>query len=134
LLFEPTAEGEEAGLAIRGNDANHVECGITWHDGGRQVFFREVLKGKVVEPVRYADVPAGDIVLTIEARPLEYEFFFQPPGGTPTSLGTAKTQDLSSEKIGGFTGAFFGLYATGNGKLCSVPADFDWFDYTIQER
>jgi xylan 1,4-beta-xylosidase len=134
LTFEPASDNEEAGLTIRGNDANHFDVGITMHEGRRQVFFRPVLGGKVTEPVRYEDAPSGDVVFSIEARPLEYEFFYQSPDGSPQSLGTAKTQSLSSEKIGGFTGAFFGLYATGNGKASTAPADFDWFDYTIQER
>jgi len=37
---------------------------------------------------------------------------------------------LSTEVAGTFTGMFFALYATGNGQPSSVPADFDWFDYT----
>ena len=41
---------------------------------------------------------------------------------------------LSAETIGAsgrsyFTGTRIGLYATGNGSLSTVPADFDWFDY-----
>jgi xylan 1,4-beta-xylosidase len=134
LSFEPTADNEEAGLVVRGNDANHFEVGVTMHDDRRQVFARQVLGGKVVEPVRYEDAPAGDLILSIAARPLEYEFFYQTPDGSPMSLGTAKAQDLSSEKIGGFTGAFIGMYATGNGKPSTQPAEFDWFDYTAQER
>ena len=134
LTFEPTSENEEAGLVVRGNDANHFEVGVTMHDGRRQVFYRQVLGGKTIEPVRYEDAPAGDVVLTVAAKPLEYEFFYRSPDGSPVSLGTAKTQDLSSEKIGGFTGAFIGMYATGNGKPSTVPADFDWFEYTIQDR
>jgi xylan 1,4-beta-xylosidase len=46
--------------------------------------------------------------------------------------GTAKTTDLASEKIGGFTGVFFGMYATGNGQPCDVPADFAWFEYNAE--
>jgi xylan 1,4-beta-xylosidase len=134
LTFEPASDNEEAGLVVRGNDANHFEVGVTRHNGRRQVFFRQVLGGKAVEPVRYEDAPAGDVILTVSAKPLEYEFFYQSPDGSPISFGTAKTQDLSSEKIGGFTGAFIGMYATGNGQSSTVPADFDWFEYTIQER
>jgi alpha-N-arabinofuranosidase len=134
LSFEPASDNEEAALAIRGNDANHFEIGLTSHDGRRQVFFRQTLGGKLIEPVRYGDAPAGDVLLTIAARPLEYEFLWQTPDRAENSLGTAKTQALSSEKIGGFTGVFFGPYATGNGKPCTVPADFDWFEYTIQSR
>jgi alpha-N-arabinofuranosidase len=134
LSFAPSSENEEAGLAVRGNDANHAECGVTLHDGRRSVFLRQVQKAKPVEPVDYKDAPAGDVVLSVEARPLEYEFFYQSPDREPVSLGTVATRDLSSEKISGFTGAFIGLYATGNGQPCTVPADFDWFDYTIQQR
>jgi len=36
---------------------------------------------------------------------------------------------LSSEVAGGFTGVYFGLYATGSGQPASAPAHFDWFDY-----
>ena len=36
---------------------------------------------------------------------------------------------LSSEVAGGFTGVYFGLYATGNGRPVSAPAHFDWWDY-----
>jgi alpha-N-arabinofuranosidase len=134
LTFAPTSENEEAGLAIRGNDANHFDLGVTMHDGGRQVFFRRVLGDNIVEPIQYADAPAGDVILTITAKPLEYDFSYQSLDGSPMSLGTAQTQDLSSEKIGGFTGAFIGLFATGSGKASTVPADFDRFDYTIQQR
>jgi xylan 1,4-beta-xylosidase len=38
-------------------------------------------------------------------------------------------RDLSSEKIGGFTGVFVGMYATGNGRKITQAADFDWFEY-----
>ena len=36
---------------------------------------------------------------------------------------------LSSETVGGFTGVYVGLYATGNGKVCTADADYDWFEY-----
>ncbi|MEX2091434.1 MAG: glycoside hydrolase family 43 protein [Pirellulales bacterium] len=131
LEFNPASENEEAGLVVRGNDANHYELGVTLRDGHRQVFFRKVLGGKPVEPIRYEELPPGGVVLSIAAKPLEYEFCYQVEGGSPVSFGTAATQDLSSEKIGGFTGVYFGMYATGNGKASTVPADFAWFDYEI---
>ena len=104
LTFDPQGENEEAGLVVRGNDQNHFVLGVRLRDGRRQVFLRRVLGGKVVEPIEHADLPAGDVELSIEARPLQYEFFFQPPDGVAVSLGRAATNDLSSEKIGGFTG------------------------------
>jgi beta-xylosidase len=35
------------------------------------------------------------------------------------------------EQIGGFTDVYVGMYATGNGQRCTVPADFEWFDYRV---
>jgi xylan 1,4-beta-xylosidase len=134
LGFDPATESEEAGLVVRGNDANHFDVGVTLKDGRRQVFLRRVLGGKLIEPVRFEELPAGPVVLSVVAEPLEYEFFYQVGDGQPQSLGTALPQDLASEKIGGFTGVYFGMYATGNGKASSVPADFAWFDYKIRQR
>lgn len=134
LEFDPKLANEEAGLVVRGNDRNHFDLGVTLHDGRRQVFLRKVLDGKVVEPIRYEDLPKGDVVLSVTARPLEYEFFYRVGDGPPVSLGAAAARDLASEKIGGFTGVYFGLYATGNGKRSTVPADFAWCDYEVQQR
>jgi xylan 1,4-beta-xylosidase len=132
--FDPQRDNEEAGLTIRGNDANHFDLGVTLRDGRRQVFFRKVLDGKTVEPIATADLPPGNVVLSVEARPLEYRFFYVPHGGTPVELAIAPTRELSTEKIGGFTGAYLGLYATGNGQRSTAPADFDWFEYRVDQR
>jgi alpha-N-arabinofuranosidase len=129
LDFRPQRENEEAGLVIRGNEKNHFEIGVALKDGKRQVFFRKVLDGKMSEPVHFEPVGDGDVVLSVKAAPLSYEFFCQPKNGSVKKLGLALTRDLSSEKIGGFTGVFIGLYATGNGQTNTVPADFDWFEY-----
>jgi alpha-N-arabinofuranosidase len=134
IEFSPASENEEAGLVVRGNDENYVALGITRRDGRRQVYLRRVLGGSVVEPIEYADLPNGAVELSIAARPLEYEFFCRPAGGAPVNIGTVATKELSSERIGGFTGAYFGMYATGNGRHSSAPADFAWFDYQIEQR
>jgi len=134
LSFDPQRENEEAGLVVRGNEKNHYEIGLTRKDGKRQVFFRRTLNGKVSEPVQYEEIGAGDFVLSVAAAPLAYEFFYQSGKGPAKKLGTALTGDLSSEKVGGFTGVFIGLYATGNGQSSTRPADFDWFEYRLAEK
>ncbi len=141
LSFNPHHENEEAGLVLRGDDKNHFETGVALHDGRRQVFFRKILDGKVVEPVQWDDVGSGDVELSVKAFPLEYEFFHSSPGSHTKSLGTVPTRELSSEKLTdeahsryNFTGVFIGLYATGNGQTNSVPADFNWFEYQTAQR
>jgi alpha-N-arabinofuranosidase len=129
LSFNPQRENEEAGLVLRGNEKNHYEIGLTFKDGKRQVFLRKTVDGKIVEPVQYQEVGSGDVVLSVTTAPLAYEFSCQPASGAEKKLGTALTCDLSSEKAGGFTGVYIGLYATGNGQKSTQPADFDWFEY-----
>ncbi len=135
LDFDPHGDNEEAGLVARQNDKFHYEVGVTLRQGKRQAFFRKVIKGKTIGPIQYVDIPPGPVTLSIEATPLSYEFFCKPSTGQKWSLGTAQTKELSVEMIGFddgmcFTGVYFGMYATGNGKPCAHPADFGWFEYT----
>ncbi len=134
LIFDPNSENEEAGLVVRGNDKHHYEIAVTLKDGKRQVLFRKVLKGKIIEPIQYIDVQSGSVILSVKATPLSYEFSCKSSKGTRQVLGTAPTKDLSVEAIGFadgmcFTGVYFGMYATGNGQKCTRLADFDWFEY-----
>jgi alpha-N-arabinofuranosidase len=134
LLFEPHRTNEEAGLVVRGNEKNHYDVGVAQRDGRRQVFFRKVLNGKPQIAMAYEPIGMGPITLLVEAEPLTYKFSAIDGKGPPKELGTALTRDLSSEKIGGFTGVFIGLYATGNGQKSTTPADFDWFEFKTTER
>jgi len=140
LLFAPNTTNEEAGLVLRCNEKNHCEIVVTLRDGRRVVGLRKILDGKEAQPTAFREIPEGDVVLIIKAAPLSYEFFYQASGGKETSLGTARTRDLSTETLTAqkgahfnFTGVFFGLFATGNGQQNTAPADFDWFEYQPQK-
>jgi alpha-N-arabinofuranosidase len=67
--------------------------------------------------------------LRIDASADAYAFAFQSGSRPWRELARGATRYLSSEVAGGFTGVFFGLYATGHGQPSAAPADFDWFDY-----
>ncbi|MCK9206090.1 MAG: glycoside hydrolase family 43 protein, partial [Salinivirgaceae bacterium] len=126
VSFVPTAANEEAGLVVRGNDANHYNLLITQHEGKRVVLFRKYLKDTVVS-TNYKQIADGDIVLKITATDLGYKFWVQENGEKDELVGTATTKDIATESIGGFIGAFIGMYASGNGSANTNPADFDWF-------
>ncbi|MFA5423419.1 MAG: glycoside hydrolase family 43 protein [Phycisphaerae bacterium] len=139
LEFEPNSENEEAGLTARTYDGFHYDVGITLKDGKRQAFLRKVLRKKITGDVKYVEVEPGPVILSITASPLSYEFSVKSPDGEPKVLGKAQTRNLSVEKIGFdtgmcFTGVFFGMYATGNGTMSTVPADFDWFEYMAEKQ
>jgi len=89
LSFQPARTNEEAGLVLRGNNNNHCEVGVTHRSGTRQVFLRKMLDGKVVEPVAFADIPKGDLILSVKAKPLNYEFFHQATGNGARSTAPA---------------------------------------------
>ncbi len=138
LEFDPKKENEEAGLVVRGFDRFFYTMGVTLHDGKRQVFLKKVVREEIIDTVQYVDIEPGPVILSVKATPLSYEFSCQSPQGQKKILGTALTKNLSVEIIGFergmcFTGAYFGMYASGNGQRCTSPADFDWFDYVINE-
>ena len=84
----------------------------------------------LVAVVAQTVIPEGLIELHVKTDPLQYTFKYVLNGQTHT-LATGETRLLSSEVAGGFTGVYIGMYATGNGKSASSPADFDWFRYQV---
>jgi xylan 1,4-beta-xylosidase len=73
-------------------------------------------------------------MLTIRADPQTYTFGWAIGQAAPHTLATGETRYLANEVAGGFTGVYFALYATGNGKMSRSPTYFDWFDYHILEQ
>jgi alpha-N-arabinofuranosidase len=128
ISFTPTAENEEAGLVIRANDKNHYDLLVTKREGKKVAMFRKHLKDKITA-IHYEEISEGDIILCISATDKEYRLGIQEEGHAPKFIGTTSTKDVSNEVIGGFTGVFIGMYASGNGKANVNPADFDWFDF-----
>jgi xylan 1,4-beta-xylosidase len=132
--FVPTRDGDEAGLSVYMNPDHRYELGVRRAQGTRQVFVRQRI-GPFVEAITAQAALAGDepIVLQAEATPTGYAFSYGLATGADAAatlpLGQAASRYLASEVAGGFTGVYFGLYATGNGQPSSTPAQFDWFDY-----
>jgi beta-xylosidase len=132
--FVPGRDGEEAGLSVYMNPDHRYEIAVGRANGRRQVFVRQRI-GPYLEAVTASAALEGSepIVLQVESTPDEYAFSFGvamsgKPQVVTTPLGRAAARHLSSEVAGGFTGVYFGLYATGNGRPASAPAHFDWFD------
>ena len=132
LIFDPKKENEEAGLVVHQNNKYHYAIGLGVADNKHHVFLRKIVDDRIVGPIEQKEIESGPVILKIKAAPLEYTFSFITGKGEETLLGNALTKDLSVERIGFkdgmcFTGTYFGLYATGNGAECTVPADFDWY-------
>jgi len=121
IEFKPTVEGQSAGLVLRQDEANHYELRIAGA-GTRRVELVTREKGATTLR-RVLPVEDGPVTLQVESFPDRYEFSYRVGARPAVSMGSASTQPLSSEKTGGFTGVFVGMYAVGG------TADFSWFDY-----
>jgi len=126
LDFPSTAANEEAGLTVFMNERHHYEIAVT---GERCVIVRRRIGSLACEVAR-ARFEQMPLVLRIDSTADTYTFSYHVDGEAPHLLAKAETRYLSTEVAGGFTGVFWGLYATGNGQLCRTPAYFDWFEHS----
>jgi xylan 1,4-beta-xylosidase len=127
--FVPNADGDEAGLTVLMNDRHHYEIAITCRQGKRQVIVRRRI-GSLEVVVASQPVDSNDpLTLMVDSDKEWYTFKFKDAAGEVVEMAKAETRYLSIEVAGMFTGVYAAMYATGNGKECSVPADFDWFEY-----
>ncbi|MEH7418053.1 glycoside hydrolase family 43 protein [Neobacillus drentensis] len=126
--FIPNEEGEEAGLTVFMNENYHYEVARTLKEGKSLILFRRQIGSlrKVEAEVEYNE---PTIILGIKADDFSFTFSFTSPSGEKITLGKGESALLATEVAGGFTGLFFGMYATGNGKPSTAPAHFDYFNY-----
>lgn len=128
LAFEPEHEGEEAGLTVYMNEKSHYEIGVRKHNGIRALFLRRRI-GSLWKVEWVNELKANEVTLNIRADSLQYTFSYSLSGQEATTIGSGECSYLATEVAGGFTGVYFGMYATGNGKPSQSPAHFEYFEY-----
>jgi alpha-N-arabinofuranosidase len=132
--FNPNDENEEAGLVVLGDNRHHYEIGITRKDEARLVFVRRTI-GTLQAIVAQQSLPDGFVSLSIKSDESWYTFSYSVGGEALIEIAKGETRYLCTESGAAmFTSTYFGMYATGNGKPCQAPADFDWFNYEILEK
>ena len=70
-------------------------------------------------------MPEGPVRVACDATPEVFALSYTTADGMTHPLGAGNSRLLSAEVPRVFTGMYFGLDATGNGRSCRVPADFD---------
>lgn len=128
LNFDPKSENEEAGLTVLMSPSYHYEIFVTIRNGQRAIFLRKQAGdiSKIFGPVL---APAGPLRLRIDSDPQKYSFYYAGVKGDWKLLGSGLERLISSEVAAVWSGAYIGMYASGNGQRCTAPADFDWFQY-----
>jgi len=131
LEFSPQTENDEAGLVIRMNEGHHYEIFKSIRNGEPHLIVRRTI-GTLCAETAAIHYPLQKSVLALHADADWYHLGYLE-NDKFIELDQAETRYLATEVARGFTGVYFGMYATGNGKQCEPPADFEWFDYNLLE-
>ncbi len=127
LDFAPQNDGEEAGLSSFMSDSHHYEIAVTRRQGQRVVLLRRRIADLQAE-ITCEPLTDGPVILACDAEPEKFSFSYTTTDGMTRHLGAGNSRHISADVADVFTGMYFGLYATGNGRPCRAPADFDWVD------
>jgi alpha-N-arabinofuranosidase len=120
--------GEEAGLAIRQSEKDHVTLTATPFDGGAVVRATHV-RGGVVSILGEATTASTDTLeLRIEARDQDYALVLDD-GTARRVVAIADGRTLDTVATGGFLGLWLGLYATSNGAPSTTTVTFEHIEY-----
>ena len=131
LDFNPGKGNEEAGMILLNNGA-HFDV-IIKQSKGRRVIVGRLRFGSVIHETGEAELKPGPVKLIIKGERANFIFSYSQGNDEPKELTKVLAKYLSSETVGGFTGVYVGLYATGNGRACTANADYDWFEYVNNE-
>lgn len=124
------APGEEAGLAVRQSEADHVRFVVTGGEGRRVVSVHrragvETVLGEMTLP----GTPDEPVTLALQARGQDYTLVLDVPGSSPVTVAVADGRTLDSVATGGFLGLWVGVVATSNGQPTTTVAHVERFEY-----
>lgn len=127
--FNPKKKNEEAGLTVLMTNLFHYDFFVKTKGKQRQLTVRYTLDS-LNQVLRQVPLNEGPVELKVTGNKKEYIFSFRQKGDKEfKKLALLNTRFLGTEVTGGYNGVVIGLYATGNGLMCTVPACFDWFEY-----
>jgi len=127
MEFDPANENEEAGMVLL-NNGTHFDL-VVRRSSGRRVLVARLQFGSVIHESDEVVLAPGPVNLRIQGVRSDFRFSYAQGNGDYKDIQEVSGRYLSSETIGGFTGTYVGLYATGNGRPSVAHADYDWFEY-----
>lgn len=133
MEFAPAREEDEAGLTVFHRHGYHYDLFQTIRHGSAALVLRKCV-GDIVHEQAVVPISGGPLRLRVTGTPDTYSFAWAAGDDQWETIGTGLTQLLTAEVAGTWVGNLIGVYATGSGIACAMPADFDWFEYTGQER
>lgn len=125
--FDPKHDNEEAGMILL-NNGSHFDIMISKTKDLRFLVVKLQFGSTLYLSEKIALKP-GPVNLKINGKRSKLTFSYSQGNDDYMDVETVDAKFLSSETVGGFTGVYVGLYATGNGKPSQETATFDWFEY-----
>ncbi|MEF9960838.1 MAG: glycoside hydrolase family 43 protein [Niameybacter sp.] len=133
LEFEPSKDGEQAGLTCYYSTATYVRWSLCY-EGGRklQLVINRNQGEEVIQTIDH--VQLGAIYLKVVVEKLTRSFYYSYDGENWTLGGVLENCIyLCDEGVPNdpkrHTGTLVGIYANNGGCGSRIPADFDWFKY-----
>lgn len=131
IEFDPVNENEEAGMILL-NNGTHFDLTVQ-RSNGRRTLAARLQFGSVFYESDEIVLAPGPVNLRIEGARSTFKFSYSQGDDGYREVQEVSARYLSSETIGGFTGTYVGLYATGNGQPSIAHADYDWFEYVVND-
>ncbi len=134
MEFSPEKNSTEAGISLFQKDDNYMNFTVVLKNGNPtlQLIISEKGKEAVVKKDKILTDYKGEIILKVISGNDKYHFVYSLNGRKSfTSFVTTEADYILSD---GYTGAFLGIYATGNGQSTDTYADFDWVNYKGHPR
>jgi xylan 1,4-beta-xylosidase len=131
-LRAPLQPGEEAGLAIRQSERDHVRLAVLTGPGG-EVVVRAIHRRGGVEVVlgeTRPEVAVGACLrLAVNVRDQDYVLTVATGEAPATTVATADGRELDSVATGGFLGLWIGIYGTSAGAASTTVVEVDSVEY-----
>lgn len=132
LEFHPVQLGDRAGLTVFMSPMYHYDICKIWRDAKTYVQLTKQVDDLHVIAAE-ALVVDGSLLLRISSDAEHYRFSYSEDGRTWILLGSGEERLIASEVANVWSGAYVGMFAEAQNATSEPPADFDWFDYRIDE-
>jgi xylan 1,4-beta-xylosidase len=132
LEFDPNKENEEAGMTLL-NNGSHFDIMIR-KNGGKRILVVKLQFGQTLYISEAILLKSGPLKLRVTGKKSTFTFSYAQGDDAFTEIETVDSKFLATETVGFFTGVYVGPYATGNGEVSTANADYNWFEYKIQDK
>ena len=133
MKFDPRSNSSEAGISIFQKDDNYFTVTVAKEDN------QYIVKLQLAEPGVEPRLLKKKVILNydksmtfrVKSENHNYSFYYATNDDEFILIDNTKANHILSK---GYTGAYLGIYATGNGKNSKDYADFDWVNYMGFEK